>query len=66
MKKGGRFVGVVSGLCLEIRDKTAKGFQVECERRIVDKKSGEITIEKRLRDVSAADMPRVLKGYRKA
>lgn len=66
MKKGDRYVGKVSGLCLEVKD-TAKGScTVEAERRVTDKKTGEIVIEKRIRVIENNNLKTALMGYKKA
>jgi hypothetical protein len=63
MKKGDSYVGETSGLCLKIGDKTKDGVNMEIERRIIDRKTGEVKIEVRERFVPNALVATVLLGY---
>lgn len=66
MKTGDTYIGRDSGLCIKIRNKADGMFELECERRILDKKTGEVTIETRTRHVPVGDMHYVLLGYDRA
>lgn len=66
MKKGDKYVGKTSGSCLVITDIKGSTYELECERRLVDKRTGELILEKRTRTVNKKDMPFVLAGYTKA
>jgi hypothetical protein len=66
MKKGDKYVGKKSGLCLKIKDTSAKELIVMAERRTVDKRTGEIKVEERERVVPIRLVPTMLLGYEKA
>jgi hypothetical protein len=65
MKKGDEYVGEKSGLRLKIRDITLRSVIADVQRRIVDKKTGEIVIEDREREISKDIIELALKGYKK-
>lgn len=66
MKKGDNFRGIQSGLRLTLRDIKGKTYFFTVERKVVDKKTGEIVIEEREREVSLDLLHFFMKGYEKA
>lgn len=66
MKTGDKWIGKQSGLCLEVQDSDKDSATLLCERRIVNRSTGEIVIEKRKRVVDKKDLATVLLGYEKA
>lgn len=52
-----------TGLTLTIKAITKKKITVVVERRIVDRKTGELTVEKREREVAPEDWPFLAAAY---
>lgn len=65
IKMGDEFIGATSGLRLEVGDIDGDSYTLKCERRVVDRKTGEILTETRDRTVEKRHLARVLKGYKK-
>lgn len=66
MKKGDKYRGLETGLCLEIQDIKKDVVSFSVERRNIDRATGEVKIVVNERQAPTRMMPSVLRGYEKA
>lgn len=67
MKKGDEFVSDFDETRrLIIRDSNKKSITVEVDRRVIDKNTGEIKLDRRTREVPISILPVLMKSYHPA